>query len=65
MSSFNDYVKFVTQQFVTYVDRPKEERLAIKKQKKEARQPIQYQMFGLIPLAISMIIKRNRQNRKK
>ncbi|WP_216831714.1 YqzE family protein [Alkalihalobacterium elongatum] len=64
MSSFNDYVKFVTQQFVSYVDRPKEERLAMKKQKKEARQPIQYQMFGMIPLAISMVIKKNKKNRK-
>ncbi|OLO42877.1 YqzE family protein [Alkalihalophilus pseudofirmus] len=65
MSSFNDYVKFVTQQFVTYVDRPKEERLAMKKQKKESKQPLQYQMFGMIPLALSMIIKRNRKKREK
>lgn len=64
LSSFNDYVKFVTQQFVSYVDRPKEERIALRRQRKEARPPIQYQMFGMLPLALSMILKKYR-NRKK
>lgn len=56
--SFNDYVKFVTQQFVTYVDQPKDKRREIRLERKESRPPIQYRWFGMIPLAISMFLKR-------
>lgn len=33
----NDYVKYMTQQFVQYMDQPKEERKTKKIQKKEER----------------------------
>lgn len=53
--SLNDLVKFLTQQFVRYVDQPKEDR---KKKKKEEKAPLSVKWFGLVPMAISMFIKR-------
>lgn len=62
--SFNDYVKFVTQQVVSYVDQPKEKRKQLKQQKKEQREPMQTQLFGMIPLAISMFVQKNHPKHK-
>lgn len=63
--SFHDYVKFVTQQFVTYVDQPKEKRKELKLQKKELKEPVQNQLFGLVPMAISVFIENRKKNRRK
>ncbi|UCZ54578.1 YqzE family protein [Bacillus shivajii] len=57
----NDYVKFMTQQFVSYVDQPKEERLAKKQQKKELKEPRSYRWFGLIPMSLSVTAKKLRK----
>lgn len=65
LSSFNDYVKFVTQQFVSYMDQPKEERKARKVEKKANRPPLQSHLFGMIPLAISIFWKNQKERKIK
>lgn len=51
----NDYVKYVTQQFVSYVDTPSEQRKAKKEERKANQLPFAYRWFGLIPFAISQL----------
>ena len=60
----NDYVKYVTEQLVSYMDKPKAERKQIKTQKKLEKDPIVNQLFGVIPMSIMLIMK-NRKNKKK
>lgn len=52
--STNDYVKFVTQQFVRYIDQPKEERIQQRRKRKEERDSFVHRWFGVIPFAIMM-----------
>lgn len=52
----NDYVKYITQTFVKYMDQPKEER----KKKKEAKEDLLYKWFGLLPFALNT--RRKRKN---
>lgn len=59
--STNDYVKFVTQQIVSYIDHPKEERKLIKEKRKGERSPFLTRMFGILPFSLSLFI----DNRKK
>ncbi|QFT89789.1 hypothetical protein FIU87_14090 [Bacillus sp. THAF10] len=54
----NDYVKYVTQQLVTYMDKPKEVRKEQRQIKKQERPPVAFQLFGIIPYAILMMFKK-------
>ncbi|WP_096153437.1 MULTISPECIES: YqzE family protein [Bacillus] len=60
----NDYVKYVTEQLVNYMDKPKEVRKELKTQRKLERDPMVNQLFGVIPLSIMLFVK-NRKNKKK
>ena len=60
----NDYVKYVTEQLVNYMDKPKEVRKELKTQKKLERDPVVTQLFGVIPLSIMLFVK-NRKSKKK
>lgn len=53
----NDYVKYVTQQFVSYVDTPKEKRKAEREERKANKLPFAYRWFGLIPFALGQLFK--------
>lgn len=59
--STNDYVKFVTQQIVKTLDQPKEVRKATRKQRKEEQPPLTNRWFGIMPLAVSLMFKRNKK----
>ena len=53
----NDYVKFLTKEFVNYVDQPKEERkLAVPQEK--LRKNYSNEMFGLVPVSLKMMFKK-------
>jgi hypothetical protein len=52
--STNDYVKFVTQQFVRYIDKPKEERKQQRRQRKQERDSFVQRWFGVIPFGVMM-----------
>jgi len=59
--STNDYVKFMTQQFVSYLDQPKDVRKQTKQQRKLEREPLGSQMFGVLPLAVSLMFKKKKK----
>ncbi len=54
----NDYVKYVTQQFVSYVDTPSEKRKALKEERKANKPSFAYRWFGLIPFALTQLFKK-------
>ncbi|WLD92045.1 YqzE family protein [Alkalihalobacillus sp. AL-G] len=56
--STNDFVKYLTQQFVRHFDQPKEKRREKRTSRKDHKPPMSVQWFGLVPMAISMLIKR-------
>jgi hypothetical protein len=45
----NDYVKYLTQTVVKYIDQPKEERVRVKMAKKDEKEPFVYKWFGILP----------------
>ncbi|WP_047980093.1 YqzE family protein [Ornithinibacillus contaminans] len=56
----NDYVKFMTEQVVSYIDLPKEQRQKRKSDSKaQKNQPmLGNRWFGVLPVAIKSIFKR-------
>jgi hypothetical protein len=54
--SSDDYVKFLTQKLVKYIDTPKNERKA----SRAIKQKWTYRWFGLIPMSLKMIFHKNR-----
>lgn len=50
----------MTEQFVTYVDQPKEVKQAKREEKKEHRQPMSFRLFGMIPFALRLMWNRKR-----
>jgi len=57
--SSNDLVRFITEQVVTYFDRPKGERKELRTQKKLARPPFSNRWFGMLPTALTLFFKGN------
>jgi len=53
--SSNDIVKYITQEFVKYIDTPKNER------KKKVRSKGSSHWFGMIPLAIRMVFRKRKE----
>lgn len=60
--STNDYVKYVTQQLVSYIDKPKELRKQMKEDKKIERDPFVSKWFGIFPFAIMMLFKKQKKH---
>lgn len=61
--STNDYIKFVTEQVVKYMDTPIEERKQQKKQRKNEKTPLLMRWFGVIPYALSMSMKKKKKSK--
>lgn len=57
----NDYVKYMTEQLVKYMDTPKQERKEMKEKRKELKPPSRiYQWFGILPLGCIMFFKNHK-----
>ncbi|WP_084278794.1 YqzE family protein [Anoxybacteroides tepidamans] len=56
--STNDYVKYVTQQFVRYMDEPKEERKKRREARKQEKPPLLYHLFGMVPFSLKLLFRR-------
>lgn len=56
----NDYVKYITQTVVKYIDQPKEERKRIKQAKKEAEATFLFRWFGILPFLLMSRFKKKR-----
>ncbi len=54
----NDYVKFLTIQWLVYMKQPKEVRKEQRRNHKDDRPPFMSHWFGIIPLSIEMLFKR-------
>lgn len=54
----NDYVKYITQTVVKYIDQPKDERKKIREEKKNEKESFLFRWFGIIPYAILQMKKR-------
>lgn len=63
--STNDYVKFVTQQFVAYMDSPKSDRQQKREQRKREREPFLVRWFGILPLCITLYYNKIRQSKQE
>ncbi|MFC7394260.1 YqzE family protein [Scopulibacillus cellulosilyticus] len=65
----NDYVKFLTEQFVQYMEQPRTVRKNMRQERRQYRKPLKNELFGLIPNACSHYFQsaKNRiaKNRKK
>ncbi|NPC93293.1 YqzE family protein [Bacillus sp. WMMC1349] len=57
----NDYVKYMTEQLVKYMDTPKQERKQLKEKRKEARPSSgSYRWLGILPMGCMMLFKRRK-----
>ncbi|QOR65501.1 YqzE family protein [Cytobacillus suaedae] len=56
----NDYVKFMTQQIVSYIDKPKNIRKETRQLRKSERSPFMDQWFGVIPFAFKLLMKKKK-----
>lgn len=54
----NDYVKFLTVQWLVYMNQPKEVRKEQRRHHRDDRQPFMSHWFGIIPLSVGMLFKR-------
>lgn len=63
----NDYVKYITQTVVQYIDQPKEERKKVRQEKKDSKATFMYRWFGIIPyvLMLRMREKKDINNEKQ
>lgn len=52
--SGEEWVKFVTQKFVTYIDTPKEQRRLTRTSAKTQREPWLTKWFGVAPMGIAL-----------
>lgn len=57
--SGNDYVKFMTQEIVKYMDLPEEEKKN-RRQKRDKGDHISNRWFGLLPFAFKMLVKKKK-----
>ncbi|KAB2334372.1 YqzE family protein [Bacillus mesophilum] len=58
----NDYVKFMTETFVKYMDQPKDERKKYRQQKKVEKEPFLFRWFGVIPYVFYYGLKTKRKD---
>ncbi|HEO8418678.1 YqzE family protein [Niallia sp. FSL W8-0635] len=59
----NDYVKYLTQTFVQYMDQPKEERQKLRAERKGLKEPFMLRWFGVLPYLIIFSFKRRNVRR--
>ena len=55
----NDYVRFITQEMVKRMDQPRDILEEEKARKKQEREPRASKWFGMIPMSISLWMKKH------
>ncbi|PGZ96369.1 YqzE family protein [Bacillus pseudomycoides] len=63
--STNDYIRYMTQQFVSYMDAPKADRKQKRQQRREEREPFLNRWFGMLPLSAALFYRQVKKKRKK
>lgn len=56
--STNDYVKYMTETFIKHLEKPRSERKESRKKRKEGKGTFLLNWFGLIPVSLVMLFKR-------
>ncbi|MDQ0161366.1 YqzE family protein [Aeribacillus alveayuensis] len=59
--STNDYLKFITEQVIKFMDTPKEERKIQRKKRKSENPSFLNVWFGIIPFSIALSIKKRKK----
>lgn len=59
--SGNDYVKFMTEEIVRYMNLPQEEKKKRKEEKKQSKESRSNHWFGVIPFAVKLLIKQRKR----
>lgn len=57
----NDYIKYMTQTIVRYMDQPKEERMRIKQERRQAKASFWYRWFGILPYIFYSEVKKRKR----
>ncbi len=65
MAKGEEIVKYVTQKVVTYIDTPKDQRERQRRERKHRKEPWTVRWFGMIPLAMSMLLRSRRKKTSK
>ncbi|MFO1443489.1 YqzE family protein [Bacillus sp. Bva_UNVM-123] len=60
----NDYVKYITQTVIKYIDQPKEERKRQHIEKKEMKEPFLLKWFGILPYIFYDQVKRKYRKKR-
>ncbi|MFT8362132.1 MAG: YqzE family protein [Sporolactobacillus sp.] len=62
-----DYVKYLTEQFVRYLETPRTERKKVRQAHRASRPPMRHFLFGQIPDALEsyVVTLRNRIKKKR
>jgi hypothetical protein len=61
----NDYVKYVTQTFVKYMDQPRDERKKQKESRRDEKEPFLFKWFGIIPYALLAGMKKGKAAKRQ
>ncbi|MFC0188290.1 YqzE family protein [Fictibacillus aquaticus] len=58
MASGDELVKVVTKKIVQYMDEPATTRRERRMQRKQEKQPVSVELFGILPMALKYFFKR-------
>jgi len=59
----NDYVKYLTQTVVQYIDQPKDERKKQRQEKKDRKADFLYRWFGIVPYVFILKMRERREGK--
>lgn len=57
--SGNDYLKYITEEVVAYLDMTREEKKESKEQRKSEKQKLSNQWFGILPMSLKLFMKKD------
>lgn len=58
----NDYVKYLTQTVVQYIDQPRDERKKLRQEKRDRKADFLYRWFGIVPYVLMLRYKDRRED---
>ena len=58
----NDYVKYLTQTVVQYIDQPRDERKKLRQEKRDRKADFLYRWFGIVPYVLMLRYRDRRED---
>lgn len=59
--STNDYLKFLVQEMVKYMDTPRDQRKEARSVRRQQRMPWTYRLFGMVPFGMKMFASKHKK----